>query len=179
MMINDTFGKSANPMTNVSAMSGYTPGEEANTPWGYWKVLDAGTNAAGEEFCSKHIRVEPNNALSLQSHDYRREHWVVKSGTLTIILDGERKVLNAGEDVRIPVGSVHTMANLSGAPVVIEELQEGICREKDIHRFGTDFYGRATESSTDPVIVSSVTLFDQILKEIGFVPPVKAPAQKP
>ncbi len=160
----------------VGQMTGYTIGEEANTPWGYWRVLDAGTNAAGEEFCSKHIRVEPNNALSLQSHDHRREHWVVKAGTLTVLLDGQRMELSAGQDVRIPVGSVHTMANLGGVPCVVEELQEGLCREKDIHRFGTDLYGRPTETSTDPKIVASVTLFDQILKEIGFVPKKPTPS---
>jgi mannose-6-phosphate isomerase len=164
---------------NVSSMTGYTTGEEADTPWGHWKVLDAGMNQQEEEFCRKSIRVEPQKALSLQSHDHRREHWMVKSGTLTVILDGERLTLNAGEDIRIPVGSVHTMANLADAPCVVEELQEGLCREKDIHRFGTDMFGRATETSDDPKITKSITLFDEILKEIGIIPPAKtSPAQK-
>jgi hypothetical protein len=57
-------------MHNLSTMKGYTPGEDAKTPWGYWRVLDSGINKAGEEFCSKHIRIEPGNVLSLQSHDY-------------------------------------------------------------------------------------------------------------
>lgn len=161
---------------NVSTMTGYTTGEEADTPWGHWKVLDAGTNAQGEEFCRKSIRVEPQKALSLQSHDHRREHWMVREGTLTVILDGECLSLNAGEDIRIPVGSVHTMANLASASCIVEELQEGLCREKDIHRFGTDMFGRATETSDNPKIIKSIALFDQILKEIGVLPAAKTPA---
>jgi hypothetical protein len=58
------------------------------------------------------------------------------------------------------------MANLTKEPVVIKELQVGVCRESDIHRYGIDLYGRQTEISYESKILASVALFDQILKEM-------------
>ena len=150
---------------NFVKAKAYEKGDEANTKWGGWKILDKAPSDLS--WIRKIIRIDPLNAFSLQSHDHRKELWEVKQGTLTIILDGARRELHEGESVHIPLGSVHTMANLSTAPVVVEELQEGLCDEHDIHRFGTDLYNRATETTDDPVILRSIALFDAILAEIG------------
>jgi len=43
-------------------------------PWGYYESIDS-----GERFQVKRIMVKPGEALSLQMHHHRAEHWVVVS----------------------------------------------------------------------------------------------------
>ena len=44
-------------------------------PWGTYTVLQEGAG-----FKLKRIEVKPGASLSLQSHQYRSEHWVVVKG---------------------------------------------------------------------------------------------------
>lgn len=149
-------------------MTGYKKGESDFTRgWGGYVVTDVGINDKGEEFCKKDITVRPGQALSLQSHDHRRELWTVISGELTVVLDGQRKMLATGENISIPVGGIHCMANLGNSAVVVHEIQEGVCREDDIHRF-KDMYGRPAEQSNAPNVVSSLKAYNDILNEIGY-----------
>ena len=127
-------------------MEAYKVGDNDTRPWGNYVVTAVGTNGSGEEFCEKDITVNPGEILSLQSHAQRREHWKVLGGTLTVILDGNTLTLQKGEAVEIPKGAIHAMANLSKAPVVVHEIQQGLCREADIVRF-LDSYGRADTSA--------------------------------
>ena len=48
-------------------------------PWGYYESIDA-----GDRFQVKRIMVKPGQALSLQMHHHRAEHWVVVSGTARV-----------------------------------------------------------------------------------------------
>ena len=144
-------------------MAAYKIGDHDERPWGSYVVTAVG-HAGGEEYCEKEITVRPGQILSLQSHELRREHWRVEKGTLTVVLDGERLTLNAGEDVRIPLRGVHCMANLGKVPCVVHERQEGVCREEDIRRY-VDAYGRATEDV--PEAASSIGVYREILAEIG------------
>lgn len=137
--------------------------------WGGYIVTAVRINDSGEEFCEKNITVRPGQALSLQSHDLRRELWTVSSGELTVVLDGQRMTLKAGESVRIPLGGIHCMANLGKTDCVVHEVQEGICREEDIHRF-KDMYGRPAETSEAANVVSSLRIYCEILNAIGFKP---------
>ncbi len=143
--------------------------------WGGYEVTDVEQDASGQVIrCEKDITVRPGQALSLQSHDHRRELWTVVSGELTVVLD--RLTLKAGEDVRIPLGGIHCMANLSGGDIVVHEVQQGVCRESDIHRF-KDMYGRPAEQSSAANVVSSLKVYNDILNEIATVAP--SPAAKP
>ncbi len=125
---------------DVAAMPGYRPGESDTRPWGLWEVLDTG-HENGEEFCIKKITVTPGGVLSLQSHAKRREEWTVLSGTLEVTRNDDIIVLQAGESIDIPQGAKHRMANRGTEPVVVKEIQRGLCREDDIVRF-EDIYGR-------------------------------------
>lgn len=114
----------------------YQVGQYEERPWGSYKVLEVGTN-----YCKKEIIVQPGKILSLQSHNYRKECWIVKYGTLEVMVDTKQMILNEGDSVEISVGVLHCMANLSHIPCVVEELQTGICKEDDIIRYA-DNYGR-------------------------------------
>lgn len=162
---------------------GYQVGEsDYSRGWGGYEVTrvvyEDNDPAKNCLVCEKDITVNPAQALSLQSHDQRRELWVVTKGTLTVVLDGQKLTLNAGEEVRIPVGGIHCMANLGTAPCVVHEVQEGVCDEDDIHRF-KDMYGRPAEQSNAPNVVSSLKVYDEILRDIGFSPAASAPIVKP
>ena len=50
----------------------YKKGDHDSRPWGTWEVLDSGDN-----FCVKKIKVIPGGKLSLQSHRFRAEHWII------------------------------------------------------------------------------------------------------
>ena len=123
------------------SMPGYTIGDSDTRPWGRYEVIDVGVEN-GEEFCTKHITVNPGGVLSLQSHKLRREEWTVLQGELEVTRDAEVLNLKAGDMVTIPQGAVHRMANRSDAPVIVKEIQRGICREDDIERY-EDIYGRS------------------------------------
>ena len=57
-------------------------------PWGWFEVLAADSN-----FKVKRIFVEPKASLSLQSHKYRSEHWVVVRGKARTTIDSQIRIL--------------------------------------------------------------------------------------
>lgn len=130
--------------TSFADMPGYRIGETDTRPWGLWEVLDTGIEN-GEEFCIKKITVNPGGILSLQSHKLRREVWTVLEGILEVTRNDDIITLGVGKTIDIPCGAVHRMANRSDKPVVVHEVQRGICREDDIIRL-EDVYGRAVQS---------------------------------
>jgi mannose-6-phosphate isomerase-like protein (cupin superfamily) len=147
-------------------MEEYNIGDTDTRPWGSYTVTDVGTNDQGEDFCEKEITVNPGKILSLQSHELRRELWTVRSGTLTVILDGKRLELAEGQSVSVPLQAIHCMANLSDTPCIVFERQEGICREEDIARY-VDAYGRAAQTAEEGRITDSIALYNGVLEEIG------------
>lgn len=83
------------------------------------------------EFCIKDLILKPGHQISLQYHQGREEYWIVKSGILTVIVDSQRLDVHAGQAIFIPKGSAHGMNNRTNDPVIVEEMQLGICREED------------------------------------------------
>ena len=106
-------------------------------PWGYYTVL-----AQGEGFLTKLIQVNPQQKLSLQSHNHRSEHWVVLKGVAKVILEGKEYVLSSGHSVDIPVKAIHSLQNPNKEELQIVEVQKGdLLIEEDIIRY-EDMYGR-------------------------------------
>ena len=109
-------------------------------PWGYYTVLNQ-----GEGYLTKMICVSRKGQLSLQSHNYRSEHWVVLSGTARVTLEDKVYMLKAGSSIDIPVRAVHSLANPYDTELKIIEVQKGDkLVEEDIVRY-KDIYGRATK----------------------------------
>ena len=67
-------------------------------PWGWFESL-----VLTEKFQVKRICVKVGAALSLQSHRYRSEHWIVVEGTAEVTVDENVTTLTEGESVYIPV----------------------------------------------------------------------------
>ena len=107
-------------------------------PWGYYESVDDG---AGYQV--KRIVVNPGQALSLQRHQRRAEHWVVVSGTARVTRDSEVLKLSANQSVYIPLGAKHRLENPADAPLQVIEVQSGdYLGEDDIERF-EDRYDRS------------------------------------
>ena len=111
---------------------------EVFRPWGSYDSVDQ-----GERFQVKRITVKPGAKLSLQMHHHRAEHWVVVTGTASVRLGDETKLVTENESVYIPVGVTHSLENPGKVPLHLIEVQSGsYLGEDDIVRF-EDLYGRA------------------------------------
>ena len=103
----------------------YKKGDHDSRPWGTWEVLDSGDN-----FCVKKIKVIPGGKLSLQSHRFRAEHWIIVEGEAVVTLGEDKLNKKADESVYIPAETKH-------------RIQTGDnLDENDIIRY-EDVYGRA------------------------------------
>lgn len=106
-------------------------------PWGYYTVLGQGNG-----FLTKMIHVNPGQKLSVQSHNYRSEHWVVLEGTAKVVLEGKEHILSPGHSVDIAVKAIHSLQNPFEEDLKIIEVQKGDpLIEEDIVRY-EDMYGR-------------------------------------
>jgi len=106
-------------------------------PWGWFESL-----AIDEKFHVKKIHVHPGASLSLQSHKYRAEHWIVVSGTAEVTINEEIKMVQANQSIYIPIGAIHRMKNRGKAPMELIEIQTGTYfGEDDITRY-EDIYSR-------------------------------------
>jgi mannose-1-phosphate guanylyltransferase/mannose-6-phosphate isomerase len=107
-------------------------------PWGTYTVLEEGKN-----FKIKRIVVKPGASLSLQMHYHRSEHWVVVSGTASIVHDDKSMLIRTNESTYIPIGHKHRLKNPGLTDLVMIEVQSGeYLGEDDIVRFD-DVYGRS------------------------------------
>ena len=107
-------------------------------PWGWFESL-----AMGDCFQVKRISVKPGAALSLQSHKYRSEHWIVVEGKARVTIDDEIKLLTEGESVFVSLGAKHRLENPGEVPMVLIEVQIGsYLGEDDIIRY-EDIYARS------------------------------------
>lgn len=107
-------------------------------PWGRFDIL-----YEDEAQKVKKITVNPGARLSLQSHEYRTEHWIVVSGMADVTVNDEVIRVTAGQNILIPVTARHRASNPGTEPLVFTEIQVGTYfGEDDIVRYQDDF-GRA------------------------------------
>jgi mannose-1-phosphate guanylyltransferase/mannose-6-phosphate isomerase len=86
--------------------------------------------------------VKPGEALSLQMHHHRAEHWVVVSGTARVTKNDQVLMISENESTYIPIGTKHRLENPGKVPLHLIEVQSGgYLGEDDIVRF-EDIYGR-------------------------------------
>ena len=104
-------------------------------PWGTYIVLE---DSLGYKI--KRIEVKPGCRLSLQKHFHRNEHWIVISGTATVTVGNETKLIRSNESTYIKMGEIHRLENQGKIPIVLIEVQVGeyTC-EDDIIRIDDDF----------------------------------------
>tara|TARA_Y100000996_G_scaffold414158_1_gene404262 strand:+ start:1602 stop:1946 length:345 start_codon:yes stop_codon:yes gene_type:complete len=106
-------------------------------PWGSFTILNS-----GENFLVKKIYVKPGGVLSLQSHKYRSEHWIVAKGQAEVTINNNISILKENENIFIPKGTIHRISNKESDDLIIIEMWYGErLDENDIKRY-EDIYER-------------------------------------
>ena len=109
-------------------------------PWGWYDSIET-----AKSFQVKRLHVNPGAKLSLQMHNKRAEHWVVVSGTATVINGKDVFTLKEGDSTYISIGTIHGLENNTNEQLEIIEVQSGTyLGEDDIVRF-EDIYGRVKD----------------------------------
>lgn len=121
----------------ASGRTEYKTHREVYRPWGKYDSIDF-----GQRDHVKRITVKPGEKLSIQKHHHRSEHWIVVSGTASV-LNGDKTILvTENESIYIPLGTIHALENPGKIPLEMIEIQTGsYLGEDDIVRF-EDRYGR-------------------------------------
>ena len=104
--------------------------------WGWFELL-----ITTEKFQVKRITVFPGASLSLQSHQHRAEHWVVVSGSATVMINDKQQLVHENQSVYIPFNEKHRLSNSQEEDLVVIEVQTGtyfgeddIIRHEDIYK---------------------------------------------
>ena len=106
-------------------------------PWGSFEILKSGKN-----FLLKKICVKPGGILSLQSHQHRSEHWIIAEGQGEVTIDDKIINLKENENIFIPKGAIHRLANNNDVDLIVIEMWYGDeLNEDDIKRYD-DIYER-------------------------------------
>lgn len=107
----------------------------AHRPWGTYTILE---DTPGYKI--KRIVVQPGKRLSLQKHFHRSEHWIVVSGTATVIVGEQTQIIRPNESTYIKMGEIHRLTNEGKIPVVLIEAQVGeYTGEDDIVRISDEY----------------------------------------
>ncbi len=110
-------------------------GRTVYRPWGNYTNLFEDKN-----YKVKLLKINSGKRLSLQKHFHRSEHWVVVSGTATIVKGDKKFILRPNESTYIPMGEIHRIENNGKIPLKIIEVQVGeYLGEDDIVRIEDDF----------------------------------------
>ena len=83
--------------------------EKEHRPWGWFESLKL-----DKCFQVKRIFVKPGAAISLQSHKFRSEHWIVVAGTAKTTIGSDIKIIAEGQSVYIPLSElfVHLLISI-------------------------------------------------------------------
>ena len=106
-------------------------------PWGSYQVLEE-----GDKYVVKKIIVNPGAKLSLQSHKFRSEHWIIAQGEAEVTVNEVTKNFKENEKIFIPALSKHRLTNNKSTKLIVIEMWYGDkLDENDIERY-EDIYGR-------------------------------------
>ena len=96
----------------------------AEKSWGSFRVLDV-----EDESLTIKITLNPGNRMNYHSHARRDEVWTVISGSGYAIVDGTKTAVQAGNVVKMPAGSRHTI--VADTELKVMEVQLG--RDITVH----------------------------------------------
>tara|TARA_R100000808_G_scaffold1155_1_gene5434 strand:+ start:5759 stop:6502 length:744 start_codon:yes stop_codon:yes gene_type:complete len=112
-------------------------------PWGRHRILTTSKELSQQ---IKILEINPDEMISLQSHKFRAEQWVILQGTGELTVGKEKRIMFPKDTVWFPAGTKHRIHNGNlNSIMVILEIQTGTSfDENDITRY-EDKYGRVTE----------------------------------
>ena len=106
----------------------------AHRPWGQFQQF-----VENEPVTVKIITVQPGHRLSLQTHRHRDEMWQVLDAPIHVQVGDREWDARVGEQVWVPAGSRHRIANHGDGPGRLLEIAFGDFDEADIERHEDDY----------------------------------------
>tara|TARA_B100000886_G_C20400520_1_gene482378 strand:- start:879 stop:1220 length:342 start_codon:yes stop_codon:yes gene_type:complete len=109
--------------------------EKNYRPWGFYENILVESN-----YLIKKITILPSSRLSLQSHSYRSEYWIVIKGKGKYVVGDNKFDFSEGNSIFIPQNVKHRLINDSSTNIEIIEIQKGEkISEDDIIRYQDDY----------------------------------------
>lgn len=99
----------------------------AEKSWGSFRIIDV-----EEGSLTIKVTLHAGHAMNYHSHACRREIWNVVSGSGTVLLDGEVRVVAAGDVIDIPVGMKHKISARERMVVIEVQIGADIVKEDKI-----------------------------------------------
>lgn len=96
----------------------------AEKSWGSFRVLDV-----EDESMTIKVTLNPGHCMNYHSHQFRDEVWTVISGTGHVVIDGERRPVQAGNVVTMKAGCRHTIF----AETELKVIEVQIGKEISVH----------------------------------------------
>lgn len=91
--------------------------------WGHYRVIDHLKYKDGNEVLTKRIFIEAGQNISYQFHRKRSEIWTIISGSGEVVLNELHYKVKAGDVVRVPDGTRHSIRATSDLELI--EVQTG------------------------------------------------------
>jgi len=99
--------------------------------WGQYRILSEEPG-----YKVKELIINPFKGISLQTHEYRSEHWTIIEGVAQVRKGQEIFELHPNQTVYIPQGCLHQLKNSNNVPLKLIEVQVGTYfGEDDIKRY--------------------------------------------
>lgn len=83
--------------------------------WGSYRVLDV-----SDRSMTVKVTLNPGHGMNYHSYERRDEVWTVISGSGSDVIDGEERLVSAGDVIDLPVGCKHTVSVYSTGLQIIE-----------------------------------------------------------
>lgn len=101
--------------------------------WGWYRVLDYVRYPEGRESLTRRVCLKAGCNLSYHVHRKRTETWTVTNGNGLVVRDGKLFPIQAGDVIRIPPGSLHSVKALVELEMIEVQSGEEVL-EEDIDR---------------------------------------------
>lgn len=102
--------------------------------WGTYRVLDSATYPDGAKSLTKSLTIKAGKSISYQIHHHRSEVWTIVDGLGEFVLDGQRRTVQRGDVLNIPMEHFHAIKATTDLTLI--EVQTGNpLIEEDIERF--------------------------------------------
>lgn len=166
-------GSNPPPSAKGEGLMGFAnkfPIRQVEKQWGWYQVMEEGVRD-GIEYWSKYLIYRQDQAMSLQSHDFRTEWWEVVEGRgIAQIGDTEYEISKGWKGI-VPVKTKHRITNNSDLYLTVKEDVKGVyCWEEDLIRY-EDMYGKldkcvVVSGGFDPLHIGHIQLF-KVARQLG------------
>ncbi|SFH98136.1 mannose-1-phosphate guanylyltransferase [Selenomonas ruminantium] len=99
----------------------------AEKSWGSFQIIDV-----EEDSLTIKVTLNAGHGMNYHSHAHRQEIWNIVSGEGTVLLDGQERMVKAGDIVELPVGCKHKVTAQSRMTIMEVQLGEAISKADKI-----------------------------------------------